>query len=244
MRTQYEEIAHLYRNGATREAICRKVGCGSSTLSKALTDQRVPLRDHQRRDRRAELVQSVRELWELGRSQSVIGKALGITKNAVAGIVFRHGFTRDEAVSKANREAARKQNAVKLCRTPRAPKPPRPKREKAEVPQMTVIDAGNVPAVRVTNSGQVIAMQPSAELPRFPGATSKSRPKPWTERAPGECTWPVSGEGADTFSCCAPVAGGYSWCPDHCRVGRADWGGKGYSQAPEAYVAQIVRRCA
>jgi GcrA cell cycle regulator len=37
--------------------------------------------------------------------------------------------------------------------------------------------------------------------------------KPWLERQFGECAFPVCGEGADTFSCCAPTEGTY--CPGH-----------------------------
>lgn len=42
-----------------------------------------------------------------------------------------------------------------------------------------------------------------------------STPRPWTTRLLGECAAPVSGEGADTHSCCAPVDGESKWCPEH-----------------------------
>lgn len=42
-----------------------------------------------------------------------------------------------------------------------------------------------------------------------------SSPKPWLERAFGECAWPVGGEGADTISCCLPAMLGRPYCPAH-----------------------------
>lgn len=47
-----------------------------------------------------------------------------------------------------------------------------------------------------------------------------SMPRPWLDRAFGECAFPVEGEGAETRSCCLPVArAGY--CAGH---GRIMWG--------------------
>jgi len=48
------------------------------------------------------------------------------------------------------------------------------------------------------------------DTPPPPGA------KPWTERAYGECARPVSGFGADTYSCAQPT-GGATYCPG-CRL--------------------------
>lgn len=42
-----------------------------------------------------------------------------------------------------------------------------------------------------------------------------STPRPWTTRRFGECAAPVSGEGAETHSCCAPVDGDSAWCAAH-----------------------------
>jgi GcrA cell cycle regulator len=41
-------------------------------------------------------------------------------------------------------------------------------------------------------------------------------PKPWTERGFGECAYPVSGERADTVSCCNPTVAIY--CAGHAAV--------------------------
>jgi hypothetical protein len=42
------------------------------------------------------------------------------------------------------------------------------------------------------------------------------RPRPWLQRAPGECAYPVAGEGAQVISCCQPVERG-DYCAGHRR---------------------------
>lgn len=52
----------------------------------------------------------------------------------------------------------------------------------------------------------------------LPGTT----PRPWLTREFGECAWPVSGQGADTFSCCAPVDDPKRpYCARHSRIRQA-----------------------
>lgn len=41
-----------------------------------------------------------------------------------------------------------------------------------------------------------------------------SSPRPWMQRAPGQCAFPVSGERETLMSCCAP-SGLKSYCPAH-----------------------------
>lgn len=48
---------------------------------------------------------------------------------------------------------------------------------------------------------------PHRPLPKFASITDATHAKPWTERAFGECAFPISGTGAETFSCCAPTRG-------------------------------------
>lgn len=50
-----------------------------------------------------------------------------------------------------------------------------------------------------------VAAPKTKPLPAAPRVTRQFS-KPWTERAFGECAYPIAGEGADTVSCCAPVA--------------------------------------
>ena len=55
--------------------------------------------------------------------------------------------------------------------------------------------------------------RPDVPLPpdRVLPATS---PRPWMERAPCQCAFPVSGDGEAVMSCCAP-SGLRSYCPAH-----------------------------
>ena len=40
-------------------------------------------------------------------------------------------------------------------------------------------------------------------------------PRPWVTRRAFECLFPVSGAGADTFSCCKPTTLLYGYCKEH-----------------------------
>lgn len=48
----------------------------------------------------------------------------------------------------------------------------------------------------------------------LPGAT----PRPWLSRAPGECAFPVGGEGKAVLSCCAPSRPWSAYCAHHHRI--------------------------
>lgn len=43
-------------------------------------------------------------------------------------------------------------------------------------------------------------------------------PRPWLTRTLLECAYPVSGDGADTMSCCDPVLEGQAYCKGHYRM--------------------------
>lgn len=45
-----------------------------------------------------------------------------------------------------------------------------------------------------------------------------AEPRPWSERRPNECSWPVGGDGAEIMSCCAPVHA-RGWCSKHFAIG-------------------------
>jgi hypothetical protein len=44
-----------------------------------------------------------------------------------------------------------------------------------------------------------------------------SKPKPWLQRGPEECAFPVSGDGEAVMSCCAP-SGAATYCAAHTRA--------------------------
>jgi hypothetical protein len=45
------------------------------------------------------------------------------------------------------------------------------------------------------------------------------QPRPWLTREPGECAFPIDGDGRDTRSCCNPC-GAQIYCSAHRRIAR------------------------
>ena len=71
--------------------------------------------------------------------------------------------------------------------------------------------------LRANRAGAVLARPrrlPREEPVATAGAVQRSRPRPWMDREPGECAWPVSGEGEYILSCCAP-SGRRTYCDEH-----------------------------
>jgi GcrA cell cycle regulator len=235
------EIVRLRLAGASRRQIMAATGCGRSTVDKMVKKHGLPAKGPAAHATPEERVEAIRQMFVVeGKSYAEISDALGMSRNSVAGIVFRKGFTRDDAVNIANQVRARAENGRKaqynleLGRVVGV-KRPRPQRPSQPAP----IKIGST-------NGHVYKMPEPRDLPKFTGATPQSNPKPWLERLSGECTWPVSGEGADTFSCCAPVTPGTCWCEDHNRTGRSNWRSAkgGYHSEPKSFVAELVRRFA
>jgi GcrA cell cycle regulator len=155
-----------------------------------------------------ERVETLKRLWRDGLSASEISERMGAaSRSAIIGKVHRLKLpTRPQDVKDTNH--ARSERAKKPGqggqRERRAPRPPKPR----------LILAGNGGVIRVP-----VAPRPRVEIPDdryspLPGST----PKVWTERAAGECTWPVGGEGAETLSCCCRVVT-HGWCATHLALG-------------------------
>lgn len=143
-----------------------------------------------------EALERAASMWTAGASGSQIARALttrggGPTRSAVVGKLYRMGLLkgRGKEVGRLNTKAA-------STRT-----------------------IGIVNAKRLTFTGgarRVEAMKRSFE-PKPPVVFDASLAKPWTERRFGECAYPVSGEGADTHSCCQPTKG-HTYCKAHRRI--------------------------
>jgi GcrA cell cycle regulator len=179
----------------------------------------------------------VKDLWTDGWTASQIGKEMGVSRNSVIGVVHRAGLQRDPSLNKANNSVAyvwteerqaEANKVIKACTTyaeaarkldvplpalkaaiykwnlhkiprrfpvaseNRAPRPKRPPLPKADKPKerLQVLEA-------------------------FVASTVDSpAPRDFMTRHFGECAYPVSGEGADTLSCCNPaLKSGY--CAGH-----------------------------
>jgi hypothetical protein len=145
--------------------------------------------------------QDVFRRWKDGQSATQITRHLNVglprdrqfTRNAIIGLVYRAGISRNAA----SKPAVRPRPAA-VARPPkpppRAPKP-RPK---------AALKIPGPPPLRVVKPPPPIMDE---DLPHK---------RPWLERGPRQCCWPI-GEGADTWSCCAPTDEGDNYCPDHKR---------------------------
>ena len=126
------------------------------------------------------------QLWTEGYSARYIGDLIGRTLNAVLGYIHRNNINKG------------------IRRAPLAPKVRAPKELDGNR-----IRLSQVPKTKPQPKGglTVLAMpQPRRE---YTGA------RPWITRQPFECKFPVSGAGADTFSCCKPTALLYGYCKEH-----------------------------
>lgn len=135
-----------------------------------------------------ERLERAARLWNSGFSASIIAHKLGgVSRNAVIGVIHRR------KLSTRSPQAAPATFAVK------------PRRDVKNVRHSS----------QVVSMARVKAMRREPEP--SPALIDVTHAKPWTERAFGECAYPVSGAGADTLSCCQP-AGEKGYCKAHWAV--------------------------
>jgi|GEM_PF-1741017 len=90
--------------------------------------------------------------------------------------------------------------------------------------------------------GQVFPMPETRALPPLREVKTSVEPRPWLTRKFGECAWPVSGEGADVFSCCAPVAQiDPPYCAAHMRLRSMPSPYGFYAETPEQLQKSLRR---
>jgi GcrA cell cycle regulator len=146
-------------------------------------------------------------MWMSGSSGSEIALVLRVSRNAVIGKVRRlklayrtpteisHNMNRVRNGERAKGGAA----AVRKARERSAnPKP-------AKTPAVKSLPVASAIVRRASLAAQPLPKERPFDV---------SHAKPWTVRKFGECAFPVSGEGADTLSCCLPAPEG-SYCPAH-----------------------------
>lgn len=160
-----------------------------------------------------EAIEELRRLYVTGLSCSQIAKAMTakfqhtISRCAVFGKIDRAGLRRD---------APRRPSMIGVS-VPKRAGPVRPKAPTA-TELRRASDAGVVPLRVAMNNHRIYALPEPLPLPPLREAKISSEPKVWTERKWNECTWVVGGSGADSLSCCAPIAKG-SWCAAHGAIG-------------------------
>lgn len=133
-----------------------------------------------------ERVELLSKLWREGLSCSQIAAQMGnLTRNAVIGKVHRLGLP-----------GCAKPSAPRT--TPRAP----------VIKRTSGLGGGTKVSRAVTHP---------KPLPTFraPAMEIVTDAKPWMERKRFQCAFPVSGEGAEVMSCCAPVWETRNYCQAH-----------------------------
>lgn len=142
------------------------------------------------------------KLYSEGKSASEVGKVLGVSRNAVIGKMHRMGVL-------GHYKRNQRGEAAQKPRPRSAPSAPRKIAAASHTPSKPR-------ATELGNGLHITAKLPSVPMtPRLEVIPPTARP--WTERHENECSWPVAGEGADTISCCRPVAG--RWCAEHNAIG-------------------------
>ena len=129
-------------------------------------------------------------LWTEGVSASGIAEALGdVSRSAVLGKLHRLRLL----ASRQTPAAPRRYDGPTRVAQPRRMEPPQP--------------------------GPLVAKPP--EPPRSPWQEAVFAPlaetlaRPWLSREPGECAFPVGGDGDSLMSCCAGIKPRSAYCPVH-----------------------------
>lgn len=167
-----------------------------------------------------------KDLWIEGKSAREIAAGIADpgqahpTRNAIIGKIHRSGLRTED------RKASPPQVNVRYGA------PARPKAGKTAFahgfkrPKLKLVVAGNGTVIvpGEARAARIEVREVTADI--------AINARPWITRQNGrECAWPVSGEGADTLSCCNPT-NGKTYCPTHTQVmtGSMPKSWAGYSQ--------------
>jgi hypothetical protein len=129
-------------------------------------------------------IERLRVLWAEGLPRGAIAAALGLTRGMVAGKRHSLGLPPRTGEARLAAEAANARRTAQLR----------------------------------GHAGRMINPKAAPEWVKGMGAWAEplagSTPRPWEQRAFGECAFPVVGFGLETWSCCLPV-----WCSRRGEVG-------------------------
>lgn len=174
-----------------------KLGLGPKPKRTADTPSR---RDSWTADR--EKVEFARKLYmDQGMGAGAVAKIMGFpTRGPIVGIAHRLGWKRPQATNPDGVSAGPKQP-----RTPKATK---------TVRRFKVLSNNQVYAEPTARPVRALAKETAFELAGNPQA------RPWEERKPHSCAWPLDGPEGLTWSCCAP-SGDETYCADHLKLRKA-----------------------
>lgn len=159
-----------------------------------------------------EKVKVLEQLWDSGQSITQIGKALGMTRNAVVGKAHRIGL-------------AKRASPIVRSDKPAAPKVPAASHAAPRVPSHAPVSHRQAPAARE-----------AAGREREPGAAPMpGNDKPMQQLSPAmlnaltptsgpRCKWPIGDPKSSEFDFCAKVAiPGKPYCAEHCAMAYTNW---------------------
>jgi GcrA cell cycle regulator len=191
-------VVQMYKAGAERKDITAATGVPNSTITHVLKRNGVEDAHVRRSPVSSERAEAIAKLYLEGKSYAQIQQALGISRNSVAGIIYRRGIQRSEEINEANR---------KLSRRYRADRP-----KAAPKPKLVAVAAPD---------GERVLLAPEAEAAKI--AAQEAEPQILTSGEDPlvilralDCKWPIGDPGKPGFRfCCASRAGAGPYCPEH-----------------------------
>lgn len=131
--------------------------------------------------------------YRAGKTSSQIARALNAT--------FGTSYSRNAVIGMIHRHIPEDE---RFQRPAAPPKAPRTVQRRPAILRMATIKPASA----------------SRPLPPTPKVETRApvEPRPWLTRKWNECAYPVIGEGADTYSCCAPTDGVRNYCTAHWKL--------------------------
>lgn len=150
------------------------------------------------------LVEKARRLFvDEGKSAGVVGRIIGVSRNAIIGVMHRRGWRREGASAPTTQLRYSRSNlsAPRPVAAPRGPKPPKAPKAK-RTPQ------SDFPIIRVVKGS-------APDMDRYVGKS----PKLLEALGAHDCRWPQGPVDAPAYLFCAdPKAEDSSYCPIHTRL--------------------------
>lgn len=159
-----------------------------------------------------EKVKSLVQLWESGQSITQIGKALGMTRNAVVGKAHRIGLAkRASPIMRSEKPAQPRQPAAQHGPSLHAAAPAAPR---------ATVQIRDEPAATTPGSQSQLTAAMLAAL------TPSSGPR---------CKWPIGDPKTSDFDFCSGVAlPGKPYCAQHCAMAYTNWNPESAVEAVKA----------